>query len=105
MIIILDPALFLTQEPGSLLPDEEEELIRLVNEAARIYRKKSGLLPNVKPYWTKLQRELLRPLEQLERPKLNRGLDELRQYARPLKPLDDLEGSRFIMWGVKQLFK
>ncbi|WP_309896627.1 hypothetical protein [Archangium sp.] len=105
MKVILDPALFLTREPGRLSSAEDAELIRIINDAVRVCRQPGYQVVAAGPYWKRLQQELVRPLERVASQELRAGLDILRSLAHPQSLPVPAAGSRKKVWGVRQLFE
>lgn len=107
MIVVLDPALFLTRTAnGPLAPDEEKELIRIMDDVIRICRDNQGTIPAVAWYWNELQRDLLRPLRVRVSAgsRLLQALDRLRLQAGSVALLQKPERGETKLWGVKPLF-
>lgn len=105
MLVILDPALFLTSGGSKLSSEEDTQLAWVVDNTLRICRETRALIPSVESYWITLQRELIRPLHPLGSPRLKRGLDNLlRLNTRSFDATPEPEPTRIRMWGVKPLF-
>ncbi|MBK9261714.1 MAG: hypothetical protein IPM54_18175 [Polyangiaceae bacterium] len=107
MIVMIDPALFLSQNArGPLLPEEERDLGMALDDLHRICKDRQAVIPNAQWYWNELQRDLIGPLFARAKPgsRLRNGLDRLRDHARAVPLLDKpIQGTTKI-WGVKPLF-
>ena len=104
MMLLLDPALFLTEKPDQLSYEEDTLLTRLVDDAVRLCRQPGHRVLAAGGYWSKLQQELVRPLERVGSPRLKAGLDALRAHARPLVLPEPPASGKARMWGALQLF-
>ncbi len=106
MIAVIDPALFLVNNPaGALLKVEEDMLCAIIDDVARTCRASRAVIPAAEWYWAKLQNDLVRPLHRLLRgPQLPRALDELRSYTRTFALPEVPDSGTVRLRGVKPLF-
>ncbi|WP_437587605.1 hypothetical protein [Sorangium sp. So ce1000] len=107
MIVVIDPALLLTDSAALKLPESEERALSdLLDDAARICRNERASIPSVDWYWGKLQRELARPLlPRLRGPRVRQGLDYLQSCTRHVHIAGPPSTGQARVWGIKELFE
>ena len=102
MIGIVDPALFLSEQPGKLAPGEEERLDRLLRCVVRVHTEFRLTLPALPSYIDKLKREMLAPLQKIA---TTRQFQATLDYFRASLVSANLPRPEHLtIWGLKELF-
>lgn len=107
MIVIVDPALFLTQTmQGPLMPEEEATIVAAIDDLRRICRDHRGVIPNAPWYWNELRRDLVGPLIVRAKPgsPLRQRLDFMSEQAGSVSLFAKPHQGVTKLWGVKPLF-
>jgi hypothetical protein len=107
MIVIVDPALFITDSAnGPLSPVDESVIGATIEDLHRICRDRQGSIPNALWYWNELRRDLIGPLLQRTKPgsRIRMGLDRLHGQTRSVALVDEPVQGTMRFWGVKPLF-